>query len=348
VTFIPLSCSGASIEHGLLAEQRATDVDCRGKSASCSATAPGQIGELRAAVTFAHRAQPERNLDLVLLTVGANDIKFSGLVANVIIERGAERLLFERAGRIASVEEAQRALATELPTNFARLRAELKPLVGGDLARVVFVAYGHPALHSGGIPCPGGRAGFDIHPAFMVDAGRLRQTADFVSDEFFPRLKALVLCESGILCGEPATDRMVFVDAHQSRFADHGYCAHSDADPDFDKECFSATGESFRENAAEAAADPLACERSANEFRPYASRARWIRTANDSYFGAMTYPLGLPSLVQPSDIHDAIWGITSALYGGAVHPTAEGYAAMADAALPAVRKVLDLPAPDAP
>jgi len=57
----------------------------------------------------------------------------------------------------------------------------------------------------------------------------------------------------------------------------------------------------------------------------------------------MTYPLGLPRLVQPSDIHDAIWGITSALYGGAVHPTGQGYAAMADAALPAARKVLKLP-----
>ena len=30
----------------------------------------------------------------------------------------------------------------------------------------------------------------------------------------------------------------------------------------------------------------------------------------------------------------------SAVYGGAVHPTAEGHAAMADAALPAARQVL--------
>lgn len=348
VTFIPLGCSGASIESGLLAEQRATDVDCGGIFASCSATAPGQIAELRAALDLARRSQPERHLDLVLLTVGANDIKFAGQLANVIIGRGAERALFERAGRIASVEDAQRALATEMPTNFARLRAALKPLVGGDLARVVYVSYGHPALQTGGIPCPGGRAGFDIHPAFTVDAGRLRKTADFVSDDFFPRLKALATCEPAELCAEPATDRMVFVDAHQRAFADHGYCAHSDADPDFDKGCFSASGQSFQDNLAEAATDPLMCEREASEFRPYASRARWIRTANDSYFTAMTYPLGLPGPVQPVDIHDAIWGITSALYGGAVHPTAQGYAAMADAALPATREALGLPAAGGP
>ena len=56
----------------------------------------------------------------------------------------------------------------------------------------------------------------------------------------------------------------------------------------------------------------------------------------------MTYPEGLPLTQQPSDIHDATWGVISAVYGGAVHPTAEGHAAMADAALAASRSVLGL------
>ncbi len=56
----------------------------------------------------------------------------------------------------------------------------------------------------------------------------------------------------------------------------------------------------------------------------------------------MTFPEGLPSTLQPTDIHDATWGVVSAVYGGAVHPTAEGHAAMADAALAAARQVLGL------
>jgi hypothetical protein len=55
----------------------------------------------------------------------------------------------------------------------------------------------------------------------------------------------------------------------------------------------------------------------------------------------------MPAILKPSDIHDALWGVLSAVYGGAVHPTAEGYAAMADAALPAVRAALGLPSPSA-
>src|ERR671936_1219990 len=61
----------------------------------------------------------------------------------------------------------------------------------------------------------------------------------------------------------------------------------------------------------------------------------------------MTYPEGLPALLQPSDLHDATWGIFAAVYGGAIHPTAEGPAAMADAALPAARAALGLAAPGA-
>jgi hypothetical protein len=135
---------------------------------------------------------------------------------------------------------------------------------------------------------------------------------------------------------------MTFVDAHQSAFEVHGFCARSDSDPVFDRRCFSATGDSFESDVVQAANSPLTCGVKPSEFRPYASRARWVRTANDSYFTAMTYPDGFPAVLQPADIHDAIWGILSAVYGGAIHPTAEGHAAMADAALPAMRSLLEI------
>ena len=122
--------------------------------------------------------------------------------------------------------------------------------------------------------------------------------------------------------------------------------ARADDDPAFDRECFSGKGETFESSLTKGATDPMTCGYPASEFRPYASRARWIRTANDSYFTAMTYPEGLPAVLQPSDLHDAIWGVFAAVYGGAVHPTAEGHAAMADAALPLARQVLGVSAPD--
>ena len=337
VTYLPLACTGATIPDGLFGTQRARECPPTKSAAACKGTVSAQLAELREAVTAA-----KRKLDLILLTIGANDINFSGLVADVIVDTPTERVLFRRTGVIGSVDDSRAAQARDLPQSFGKLREALKPLVG-DMSHVVYVSYANPTLVDGA-PCPGGRAGFDIHPSFNAQPQRLGNVSGYVQNEFLPQLKALALCQSGVLCRDPGADRMTFVDAHQATFADHGFCARAESDPEFDRECFSAKGESFDPDIVTAANQPMLCGRSAGEYRAYLPRARWIRDANDSYFAAMTYPQGLPSSSQPADIHDATWGILSAVYGGAVHPTAEGHAAMADAALPAVASVLQLDA----
>src|SRR5882672_6715440 len=340
VTYLPLACTGATIADGLFGTQRARECLPSKSAANCSGTVSAQLAELREAVAAAKRRQPDRRLDLVLLSIGANDINFSGLVADVIVENATERSLFRRSGVMGSVEDSRAAMTRDLPQGFSKLREALKPLVG-DMSRVVYVSYANPTL-AGGAPCAGGRAGFDIHPSFNAAPQRLATVSNYVQSEFLPQLKAIALCQGGVLCRDPGADRMTFVDAHQATFANHGFCARAQTDPEFDRECFSAKGESFDPDIVTAASQPMLCGRSAGEYRAYLPRARWIRDANDSYFAAMTYPQGLPTSSQPSDIHDATWGILSAVYGGAVHPSAEGHAAMADAALPAVASVLQL------
>jgi hypothetical protein len=129
-------------------------------------------------------------------------------------------------------------------------------------------------------------------------------------------------------------------------FAQQGVCARSEEDPESARACLGPGRDAFRSDPASAANDPLTCGRAASEYRPYSPRARWVRTANDSYFTAMTYPQGLSRILSPASIHDAIWGVLSAVYGGAIHPTAEGHAAMADAAVPAMREVLGIGGPE--
>jgi hypothetical protein len=342
VTFLPLACSGATIEAGIFNAQRARECPASG---GCASFVPSQITQLRDALMRAQKIQADRKLDLVLLTIGANDIKFSGMVADVIITSGVERVLFQQGGLISTTAEAQQILDRDFPAGFAKLRANLKTLIGKDLSSVVFVSYGNPALQ-GNAACAGGRDGFDVHPAFTANGERLRRVSEFVSQKFLPKLKSLARCEAGTVCKEP-TDRMTFVDAHHDGFARHGVCVRAETDPEFDRECFSTAGASFNADPVEAATSPLACSLRPSEFRPYAPRARWIRTANDSYFTAMTFPRGFAATAQPNSIHDAAWAAMSAVYGGAVHPTAEGHAAMADAALPAVRGLLGLKAPPA-
>ena len=102
VTFIPLACTGATIENGVLGSQRARELNCTTDRA-CPTNVTAQVTQLQQYLATARRTRPGRNLDLVLLTVGANDIDFSGLVANVIIDSSRERVLFG-SSVISSVE----------------------------------------------------------------------------------------------------------------------------------------------------------------------------------------------------------------------------------------------------
>src|SRR6202040_4038992 len=230
-----------------------------GLNAACQGTVNAQLAELRDAVTAARRRQPERKLDLILMSIGANDINFSGLVADAIVDTPTERVLFRRSGVMGSVDDSRAALAHDLPQSFGKLREALKPLVGGDLSHVVYVSYANPTLADGGAPCPGGRAGFDIHPSFNAQPQRLANVSGYVQNEFLPQLKALALCQSGVLCRDPGGDRMTFVEAHQAAFADHGFCARGPNDPEFDRECFSAKGDSFDPDIVTSASQPMVC-----------------------------------------------------------------------------------------
>ena len=345
VTLLPLACTGATIATGMFSGQRADDCPWVTGIESCSGTAPPQFAELKDLMAALHKQQPNRNLDMVLLTVGANDVNFAGLVANVIVDSLAERLLLKQGGSISSVADSQAALDDDLPGEFSQLRTALKPYVGGNLSRVIYVSYGNPADQAENTPCPGGRDGLDVHPAFGADAERLRAAAQFVDTKFLPKLRMLATCDGNKTCKDAATERMTFVDGHQQAFAHHGMCVRANSDPEFDRNCFSTKGDSFSEDPNAAPENPMACGEPPSNYQPYSPRGRWIRTANDSYFVAMTYPEGMPAVLKPSDIHDALWGVLSAVYGGAVHPSAEGYAAMADAALPATRGVLGLTPP---
>src|SRR4030088_1158113 len=188
VTYLPLACTGATIPDGLFGTQRAREC-APTKSATCQGTVNAQLAELRDAVAAAKRRQPDRKLDLILLSIGANDINFSGLVTDVIVDTPTERVLFRRTGVMGSVEDSRAALARELPQSFGKLREALKPLVG-DLQHVVYVSYADPTLADGGAPCPGGRAGFDIHPSFNAQPQRLPNVSRYVERGFLPPLKA--------------------------------------------------------------------------------------------------------------------------------------------------------------
>jgi hypothetical protein len=339
VTFIPLGCTGASIPEGLTGSQEARERPARN----------GRIGPRDVESQFSQLANylgaikgkpPFRRPDVIFLTIGANDIGFSGLVADVLVNVQSERSILDAAGLTTTPVQAKKDLVEDLKDDFKELRRQLLPYTGGSLKQVIFVRYGNPATRNGGEACPASRQGVDAHPAFAIDGAKLRKAVEFVDETFLPMLAGYVKCGAAAGCKDPAREAMSFVDGHKTAFGDHGFCATSVHDPLFDQDCFR-NGDSFN-GVRSGLTDPLFCRgHRPAAFRPYAERARWIRTVNDSYFSAMTYP-AMKTFANPIDIHDGLWGLTSVVYGGAMHPTAEGHAAMADATLKAATDLLHI------
>jgi hypothetical protein len=338
VTYYPMGCTGATIRDGLLGGQAARERPKHG-GRPFPARVNGQIEQLS---SYLQASGNSRRPDLIFLTVGGNDLEFSGLVADILLLESRERRILIRQKLISTPADARRKFST-LTDDFKSLRRALARFTGGSLERVVFVNYGNLAMVHGDRICPATRRGFDAHPAFAIDGDKLAATARFVEDEFLPKLKSQATCSNGGGCENPERDRMTYVDEHRDAFLQHGFCAADAQDPAFDRDCFR-DGDSFNNAAQGGLNKPLKCNISATRFQTYAKRARWIRTVNDSFFAAMTYP-AMGSLADPTDIHDALWGVASVVYGGAMHPTAEGHAAMADAALPAARRLLGLATP---
>jgi hypothetical protein len=340
VTYVPLGCTGAQVQKGLLDRQLARERRWYGRDHE-DKYVDGQIAQLRAILGDGTQGEV-RKPDLIFLTIGANDIGFSGLVADIMFEPGAERRIVKLVGDIVTPDEAASRI-DGLGKDFKALRTALHRFTDGDLKRVVFVSYYNPTRDQAGLACRSGRRGFDIHPTFSYNETTARRTEQFIRQSFFSALKRIALCEPAGGCANSANDTMTFVDLHQEAFERHGVCAIDGSEPPFDADCFR-NGDSFN-SIKTGLTHPLRCSRSPEEFRAYASRQRWIRSPNDSFFAAMTYPAPSSALLSPASIHDALWGVMSAVYGGAIHPTAEGHAAMADAARGAARDVLGLPPP---
>jgi hypothetical protein len=337
-----MGCTGATIRQGLLGPQSARERPRRGGQAF-PRDVSGQIEQLTSYLgTSGNNPNSVRRPDLIFLTIGGNDLKFSGLVADLLIAQDPERRILQRQKLISAPADSRRMFGP-LAEDFKALRRALLRLTGNNLERVVFVNYGNPAMHQGDKVCPTSRRGVDAHPAFAIDGSKVEEVVTFVEAEFLPKLKTLTTCGDGGGCSDSNRERMTYVDEHRASFRHHGFCAADGQDPRFDRECFR-DGDSFNNAAQGGLNDPLKCDPAARNFRPYTKRARWIRTVNDSFFTAMTYP-AMGDLANPADVHDGLWGVASVVYGGAIHPTGEGHAAMADAALPAARRLLGLSTP---
>jgi hypothetical protein len=357
ITLVSLACSGAEITHGLFLEMAAregaqkqvqaqfdqlSDLICRGGSQGRSRVSSYALpmfshGSTQISMQTINKRwcppeQRKRPIDLVLLSAGGNDVGFGALAFYSMTESAGDVApIADLVGRqVRFSPRVARAYLEVLDERLKAVKDALRDGFGVEARGVVHTSYEPIHFDENGATCGSQPTlGMDVHPKFRLNRERLQETGDFLRD-FLVRLectnsdKRRAGCPAGLATGSGTGFQLVT--EHQPKFARRGLCARDPNAPALDGEMMAMPR----------------MMRSLDDFRPYSPANalpygrhwRLFRTPNDAFLAAHTHKEG----ISPFDIIQPAY---AGLYSGAVHPTAEAHAIVADHVMPHARSILD-------
>lgn len=370
VTFLDYSCSGASIDAGILGPQTYVERVANGDNNQMAArpVSGGEkdsqlyrlMRELCAAKPEMRRGIPtcpgnqfRRSIDFLFLSIGGNDIGFSNIVAWASLRDSASTAIASFFGATVSAKEFTRRMRDILPDAYARLSSVLEstlPITSAadgvfDPSRIVLTAYPDLVTNEAGEICEAAPNEGDDEDRYAAN-----QSLDMFSSWLTARESRL----------QAVREQFAILHKRMRDLAgDHGwtFAGHVYADRMFEGHGFCARNLRRNEDPAEqlmipcfgsASRDTETCQSSfsgkeghwrpydpSTENYPYALRQRWVRTFNDAY------------MVVNQKVRDRFGKIdekaSAAVFSettGALHPSAEGHAAMADGIMLTLRPVL--------
>ncbi|MEZ5924972.1 MAG: hypothetical protein R3D57_11385 [Hyphomicrobiaceae bacterium] len=344
ITFVSFACAGAEITTGLMLQYKGTEwaphppdrpqvsavarTQCGGQTAEekkyqFTYSLNGKVPALNDIFVITCDREKARKIDLVMLSIGGNDVGFARLVANAMLDdQGVLRDLGGWMGRVFDAKQAEAAMP-ELSFRYKALARALRAnlhIPDREMDRVLLTAYPvMSVLEDGRNVCPNGREGMTVFPEFNLSRARSAD-GEKAALKLYKAMKQAA-----------ADNRWSFVDAHRRAFAGHGVCI----------------GASFEGSDP---ADDLRFPRRVagawvpfppSQYEPYAPRRRWFRTPNDAYLTGH-YHIGTAVAKRVLRLASVSWFqlVLAATYSGAFHPTAEGQAVIADAVAARAREVL--------
>jgi hypothetical protein len=344
VTYVGVACSGAEVTFGLFLRYTGNEwVPNPPDMSQISAVATAQCGshgaplqdlpeayhmdgtipELKGLVLRKCDPLNARKIDLLLLSIGGNDVGFSRLLANAVLaDQSLLRKLGGWIGQVHGLSEASAQLDA-LILRYKSLNRAIHYILHipwEESDRVILTDYpGLALLGDGSEVCPDGRGGMEILSDFKMSEAKAR-VGTWIADKLHRAMK------------DAAEEyHWTFVDSHRRAFIGRGICAGTTYDG------ATITDDLRLPRKTEAGWRPY----NPADYKAYASRQRWFRTPNDAFMTANFHVAA--SILQKVLKLDALsWFqlVLAATYSGAFHPTAEGQAAMADAAVFSARAVL--------
>lgn len=346
VTYVGVACSGAEVTYGLFLRYTGNEwvpnpPDMSQISAVAAAQcdthpAPlqdlpeayhmdGSIPELKGGLVL-RKCDPlnARKIDLLLLSIGGNDVGFSRLLANAVLaDQSLLRKLGGWIGQVHGMSQARPQLDA-LILRYKSLNRAIHYILHvpwPESDRVLLTAYpGLALLGDGTKVCPDGRDGMEVLSDFKLSEAKA-SVGTWIADKLDRAMQDAA-----------KQYHWTFVDRHRRAFFGRGVCAgttYDGADIADDLRLPHKTKAGWRPyNPA--------------DYRAYASRKRWFRTPNDAYMTA-NFHVAASILQKVLKLKALSWFqlALASTYSGAFHPTAEGQAAIADAVVFSARAVLD-------
>lgn len=346
VTFLGFACSGAEITAGLFLRYKGNEwVEHPPDVSQISAVARAQCGErdvplkdypeayhiggkitdLKGSVRL-HKCEREfaRKIDLILVSIGGNDIGFARLVANAVLrDQSTLKQLGGWFGQVYDKEDIEEPLKN-LDYRYKALHRAFHNILHvpwNESDRIILTAYPPLALQQDGRSlCPDGGIGMDVLPAFSLNSSRAKDGED-VSQKLFK-----------VMEGHAKNRGWTFAKHHWKVFLSHSLCAGFQiANPTPANDLRLPRWHSDGWHPYNPA-----------DYRPYMQRQRWFRTPNDAFMTANFHVTGslLDSVLRADGLR---WMqlLLAATYSGAFHPTAEGQAAIADSVATKARYLLE-------
>jgi hypothetical protein len=274
----------------------------------------------------------KRPIDLVLLSIGGNDVGFGALALYASIEnaRDLAPIAALAGGELRYGPEVARGYLAVLDKRIKAVRDALVDGFGVEPSHVLQNAYEPIQFDEVGGYC-GSQAtlGMDVHPSLKVNKARLNEAAD-VAAELQKRLDCMASirhrrdCPANLATGAGTGFR--FITEHTADFSKRGICARDPTRALMDQASMKMPRRSKTTDDWEPYSPAGAL--------PYAHRWRLIHNPNDAFLTANTHREG----ISPFDILQPAF---AALTSGAFHPTAEAHAIVADHVMRHVRAILD-------
>ena len=370
VTYLDYSCSGAAIDAGILGPQVYVERVADGGTGTKPSIRPiegdakdAQLYRLLRDVCESRPREQDgawvcpdrafrRNIDFLFLSVGGNDLGFSNVVAWASLRDNASTDIAAFFGATVSAGDFAARMRDELPGAYGRLARAIEmalPVVSApdgifDPARVILTAYPDLVTDADGRICQAaedgeaedrypGNQSLDMFSSWLtIHPGRLAKVHDQFG-KLHRRMRDLAEDHGWTFAGRAYADRM---------FEGHGFCAQDlrrTGDPaevlmmpcwgKGERDTQTCQSNWSAEDGTWRPYDP------ARQNYPFALRQRWVRTFNDAY---MVVNQKVPD--KSGRINERASAAVFSETTGALHPTAEGHAAMADALMLAIRPAL--------